>query len=150
MADTFNARAKPGSCSTSVLRDDIAFARPGATDEDIHATAAAAHVTEFVDQLPDGFATLVGERGVECLGGRRQRVVLARAIVCGAPILLLDEVWRLMDGRAALVAAHRPSAACKAGHTAARQCRSRLDEASTHWQPAQARLSIGSDEAIRQ
>ncbi|KQX65358.1 ABC transporter ATP-binding protein [Streptomyces sp. Root1310] len=107
------------------LRDNIAFARPGATDEEIHAAAAAAHVTEFVDQLPDGFGTLVGERGVKLSGGQRQRVALARAILRDAPILLLDEatsaldsesellvqdaLWRLMDGRTALVVAHRLS-----------------------------------------
>ncbi|MFC9469831.1 ABC transporter ATP-binding protein [Streptomyces coelicoflavus] len=107
------------------LRDNIAFARPGATDEEIHAAAAAAHVTEFAEQLPDGFATLVGERGVKLSGGQRQRVALARAILRDAPILLLDEatsaldsesellvqdaLWRLMDGRTALVVAHRLS-----------------------------------------
>ncbi|KUN30058.1 ABC transporter ATP-binding protein [Streptomyces antibioticus] len=107
------------------LRDNIAFARPGATDEEIHAAAAAAHVTEFAEQLPDGFGTLVGERGVKLSGGQRQRVALARAILRDAPILLLDEatsaldseseilvqdaLWRLMDGRTALVVAHRLS-----------------------------------------
>ncbi|WP_328563540.1 ABC transporter ATP-binding protein [Streptomyces coelicoflavus] len=107
------------------LRDNIAFARPDATDEEIHAAAAAAHVTEFAEQLPDGFATLVGERGVKLSGGQRQRVALARAILRDAPILLLDEatsaldsesellvqdaLWRLMDGRTALVVAHRLS-----------------------------------------
>ncbi|MCT7354138.1 ABC transporter ATP-binding protein/permease [Streptomyces sp. 15-116A] len=107
------------------LRDNIAFARPGATDEEIRAAAAAAHVTEFADQLPDGFATLVGERGVKLSGGQRQRVALARAVLRDAPILLLDEatsaldsesellvqdaLWRLMEGRTALVVAHRLS-----------------------------------------
>ncbi|MFH9089387.1 ABC transporter ATP-binding protein [Streptomyces sp. NPDC017673] len=107
------------------LRDNIAFARPGATDEEIRAAAVAAHVTEFADQLPDGFATLVGERGVKLSGGQRQRVALARAILRDAPVLLLDEatsaldsesellvqdaLWRLMDGRTALVVAHRLS-----------------------------------------
>ncbi|MEV5515481.1 ABC transporter ATP-binding protein [Streptomyces flaveolus] len=107
------------------LRDNIAFARPGATDDEIRAAAAAAHVTEFADQLPDGFATLVGERGVKLSGGQRQRVALARAILRDAPVLLLDEatsaldsesellvqdaLWRLMDGRTALVVAHRLS-----------------------------------------
>ncbi|MEW2296747.1 ABC transporter ATP-binding protein [Streptomyces sp. NPDC006743] len=107
------------------LRDNIAFARPGATDEEIHAAAEAAHVTEFACQLPDGFATLVGERGVKLSGGQRQRVALARAILRDAPVLLLDEatsaldsesellvqdaLWRLMEGRTALVVAHRLS-----------------------------------------
>ncbi|MEU7722077.1 ABC transporter ATP-binding protein [Streptomyces tibetensis] len=107
------------------LRDNIAFARPDATDAEILRAAEAAHVTEFADALPDGFDTMVGERGVKLSGGQRQRVALARAILRDAPILLLDEatsaldsesellvqeaLWRLMDGRTALVVAHRLS-----------------------------------------
>lgn len=107
------------------LRDNIAFARPDATDAEIRRAAEAAHVTEFADGLPDGFDTMVGERGVKLSGGQRQRVALARAILRDAPILLLDEatsaldseseilvqdaLWRLMDGRTALVVAHRLS-----------------------------------------
>ncbi|MFJ4870128.1 ABC transporter ATP-binding protein [Streptomyces sp. NPDC088757] len=107
------------------LRDNIAFARPDATDAEIRRAAGAAHVTEFVDGLPDGFDTMVGERGVKLSGGQRQRVALARAILRDAPILLLDEatsaldseseilvqdaLWRLMEGRTALVVAHRLS-----------------------------------------
>ncbi len=107
------------------LRDNIAFARPDATDAEIRRAAEAAHVTEFADALPDGFDTMVGERGVKLSGGQRQRVALARAILRDAPILLLDEatsaldseseilvqeaLWRLMDGRTALVVAHRLS-----------------------------------------
>jgi len=107
------------------LRDNIAFARPGATDAEIHRAAEAAHVTEFVSSLPDGYDTMVGERGVKLSGGQRQRVALARAILRDAPILLLDEatsaldseseilvqeaLWRLMEGRTALVVAHRLS-----------------------------------------
>ncbi|MDI2131700.1 ABC transporter ATP-binding protein [Yinghuangia seranimata] len=107
------------------LRDNIAFARPDASEKEIRAAAEAAHVTEFADGLPDGFDTLVGERGVKLSGGQRQRVALARAILRDAPILLLDEatsaldsesellvqqaLWELMDGRTALVVAHRLS-----------------------------------------
>ncbi|RSS44060.1 ABC transporter ATP-binding protein [Streptomyces sp. WAC08241] len=107
------------------LRDNIAFARPDATDAEIRRAAGAAHVTEFVDGLPDGFDTMVGERGVKLSGGQRQRVALARAILRDAPVLLLDEatsaldseseilvqeaLWRLMEGRTALVVAHRLS-----------------------------------------
>ena len=107
------------------LRDNIAFARPEATDAEIRQAAEAAHVTEFADALPDGFDTMVGERGVKLSGGQRQRVALARAILRDAPILLLDEatsaldseseiliqqaLWRLMEGRTALVVAHRLS-----------------------------------------
>ena len=107
------------------LRDNIAFARPHATDAEIHQAAQAAHVTEFADALPDGFDTMVGERGVKLSGGQQQRVALARAILRDAPILLLDEatsaldseseilvqqaLWQLMEGRTALVVAHRLS-----------------------------------------
>ncbi|MFJ8538989.1 ABC transporter ATP-binding protein [Streptomyces sp. NPDC093591] len=107
------------------LRENIAFARPDATDAEIRRAAEAAHVTEFVDALPNGFDTMVGERGIKLSGGQRQRVALARAILRDAPILLLDEatsaldseseilvqeaLWRLMDGRTALVVAHRLS-----------------------------------------
>ena len=107
------------------LRDNIAFARPDATDAEIRRAAEAAHVTEFADALPEGFDTMVGERGVKLSGGQRQRVALARAILRDAPILLLDEatsaldsesellvqeaLWRLMEGRTALVVAHRLS-----------------------------------------
>ncbi|MFF4370865.1 ABC transporter ATP-binding protein [Streptomyces sp. NPDC001594] len=107
------------------LRENIAFARPDATDAEIRRAAEAAHVTEFADALPDGFDTMVGERGIKLSGGQRQRVALARAILRDAPVLLLDEatsaldseseilvqdaLWRLMEGRTALVVAHRLS-----------------------------------------
>ncbi|MEV0232505.1 ABC transporter ATP-binding protein [Nonomuraea sp. NPDC050786] len=107
------------------VRDNIAFARPGATEAEIMEAARAAHVMEFAESLPDGFDTLVGERGVKLSGGQRQRVALARAILRDAPILLLDEatsaldseseilvqeaLWHLMRDRTALVVAHRLS-----------------------------------------
>jgi ATP-binding cassette subfamily B protein len=107
------------------LRENIAFARPDATPAEIRRAAGIAHVTEFADALPDGFDTMVGERGVKLSGGQRQRVALARAVLRDAPILLLDEatsaldseseilvqeaLWRVMDGRTALVVAHRLS-----------------------------------------
>jgi ATP-binding cassette subfamily B protein len=107
------------------LRENIAFGRPGATEAEIRRAAEAAHVTEFVDGLPDGFDTVVGERGIKLSGGQRQRVALARAILRDAPILLLDEatsaldseseilvqqaLWQLMEDRTALVVAHRLS-----------------------------------------
>jgi ATP-binding cassette subfamily B protein len=107
------------------LRDNIAFARPGATDAEIYRAAQAAHVTEFAEALPNGFGTMVGERGIKLSGGQRQRVALARAILRDAPILLLDEatsaldseseilvqqaLWQLMEDRTALVVAHRLS-----------------------------------------
>ncbi|PKW16560.1 ABC transporter ATP-binding protein [Saccharopolyspora spinosa] len=107
------------------LRENIVFARPDATEAEIQKAAQAAHVTEFAESLPDGFDTLVGERGIKLSGGQRQRVALARAILRDAPILLLDEatsaldsqseiliqeaLWQIMAGRTALVVAHRLS-----------------------------------------
>jgi ATP-binding cassette subfamily B protein len=107
------------------LRDNIAFARPDATEAEIRRAAEAAYVTEFADDLPEGFDTMVGERGVKLSGGQQQRVALARAILRNAPILLLDEatsaldseseilvqqaLWPLMEDRTTLVVAHRLS-----------------------------------------
>ena len=107
------------------LRDNIAFGRPDASEAEIRSAAEAAHVVDFIDGLPQGFDTLVGERGVKLSGGQRQRVAIARAILRDAPILLLDEatsaldsesealiqdaLWRLMARRTAVVVAHRLS-----------------------------------------
>jgi ATP-binding cassette subfamily B protein len=107
------------------LGENIAFGRPGATDAEIRAAAAAAHVLEFADGLPQGFEILVGERGVKLSGGQRQRVAIARAILRDAPVLLLDEatsaldseseahiqqaLWTMMEGRTAIAVAHRLS-----------------------------------------
>jgi ATP-binding cassette, subfamily B, bacterial len=107
------------------VRDNIAYGRPDATLEEIIAAAQAANAHEFITALPDGYDTLIGERGVTLSGGQRQRIALARAIVRDAPILLLDEpttgldassealvvqgMARLMEGRTVLVIAHRLS-----------------------------------------
>lgn len=131
------------------LRENIAFARPAATDEEIRRAAEAAHVMEFADALPDGFDTMVGERGVKLSGGQRQRVALARAILRDAPILLLDEatsaldsesevlvqdaLWRLMDGRTALVVAHRLSTVATMDRLVVLD-RGRIVEQGTHHQ----------------
>lgn len=129
------------------LRDNIAFARPDATDAEIRRAAEAAHVTEFADALPEGFGTMVGERGVKLSGGQRQRVALARAILRDAPILLLDEatsaldseseilvqeaLWRLMEGRTALVVAHRLSTVARMDRLVVLD-RGRIVEQGTH------------------
>ena len=107
------------------LRDNLAFGRPDASMADIEAAAAAAHAAEFIEQLPDGYDTLVGERGIKLSGGQRQRVAIARALLRHAPILLLDEatssldsesealiqpaLLALMEKRTAIVIAHRLS-----------------------------------------
>ena len=107
------------------IADNIRVGRAGASDADVRRAAQLAHAAEFVEALPDGYDTLVGERGVKLSGGQRQRVAIARAILKDAPILVLDEatssldsesekliqdaLWRLMADRTALVIAHRLS-----------------------------------------
>ncbi len=79
------------------IRDNIRFGCPEATDEEVLAAARAARCEEFIARLPNGFDTLVGERGVKLSGGQRQRVGIARAFLKNAPILLLDEATSALD-----------------------------------------------------
>jgi ATP-binding cassette subfamily B protein len=107
------------------IRENIAYGDPQAKQPDIERAAKNAHATEFIDLLPDGYETLVGERGVKLSGGQRQRVAIARAMLKDAPILVLDEatsaldsesealiqdaLWKLMEDKTAIVIAHRLS-----------------------------------------
>lgn len=107
------------------LAENIAYGRPGATLDEIEEAARLAHVDLFVKDLPKGYDTLVGERGIKLSGGERQRVAIARAILSGTPILILDEatssldslselyirqaIERLSAGRTTIVVAHRLS-----------------------------------------
>ncbi len=79
------------------LRENIAYGKPNATDEEIRQAAQYANALEFIDALPQGFDTLVGERGIKLSGGQRQRVAIARALLKDAPILLLDEATSALD-----------------------------------------------------
>jgi ATP-binding cassette subfamily B protein len=89
----------------SVL-ENIRYGRPDASDEDVAAAARAAHCGEFIRQLPEGFDTIVGERGVRLSGGQRQRIGIARAILADAPIVLLDEATSALDTESELAIQH--------------------------------------------
>ena len=107
------------------VRDNILFSRPGATEVEMIQAAKTANAHEFIALLPNGYGTLIGERGVKLSGGQRQRVAIARAVLKDAPILILDEATssvdtetelliqqaleRLMVGKTTIVIAHRLS-----------------------------------------
>ena len=111
------------------LRENIAYGRPNSGEEEIIKAAKQANAWEFINDLPDGLDTLVGERGIKLSGGQRQRIAIARAILKDAPILLLDEATSaldsesekliqdsltdLMKGRTSVVIAHRLSTIAK-------------------------------------
>ncbi|MFJ1730269.1 ABC transporter ATP-binding protein [Streptomyces sp. NPDC088254] len=114
------------------VRDNIAFGRAGASRSDIEDAARAAHAHDFITALPDGYDTIIGERGMRLSGGQRQRLAVARALVSDAPLLILDEATSSVDiaaekavvdaleklraGRTVLVIAHRLSTVAGADH----------------------------------
>ncbi len=128
-------------------RDNIAFGRPDAAAGEIEAAARDALAEEFIEALPDGFDTQLGERGVTLSGGQRQRIAIARAILRDAPILLLDEATsaldaesetlvqtaleRLMKGRTTIVVAHRLATVLKADRIIVMD-KGRIVEQGTH------------------
>ena len=79
------------------VRENILFGRPDATEEQIIAAAQIANAHEFITALPDGYDTLIGERGVKLSGGQKQRLSIARAVLKDAPILILDEATSSVD-----------------------------------------------------
>src|SRR5262249_14704048 len=79
------------------IAENIAYGRPDATREEIVAAAQAANADGFVRELPDGYDTVIGERGASLSGGQRQRISLARALLKDAPILILDEPTSALD-----------------------------------------------------
>ncbi|HKS08028.1 MAG TPA: ABC transporter ATP-binding protein [Pyrinomonadaceae bacterium] len=79
------------------VADNIAFGRPGATRQEIVAAARAAHAHDFIEQLPEGYDTVLNERGGQLSGGERQRIAIARAVLKDAPVLILDEPTSALD-----------------------------------------------------
>ena len=127
--------------------ENIRYGRPGATDEEVMVAARAAHAHDFLQRLPEGYNTFLGERGVRLSGGQRQRISIARAILKNAPLLLLDEATSALDseseravqaaleeamkGRTTLVIAHRLSTVVNADRIVVMDS-GRIVDAGTH------------------
>ena len=121
---TFALAGQEAHVFDSTIRENLRLARPTATDEELVDALRRARLDDWVESLPDGLATLVGEEGSQLSGGQRQRLVVARALLADAPVLLLDEptahldeptaealvrdVLEAADGRSVLLITHRP------------------------------------------
>ena len=110
---------------SGTIRDNIAYGKDGATQAEIERAARDAHAHDFITGFPDGYATMIGERGTKLSGGQKQRIALARALIADPRVLILDEATsnldaeseaavqsalaRLMHGRTTIIVAHRLS-----------------------------------------
>ncbi|MBV9215573.1 MAG: ABC transporter ATP-binding protein [Acidobacteria bacterium] len=131
------------------VRQNISYGKPDATDDEIRHAAKVAYADEFIDQLPQGYDTLVGERGLLLSGGQRQRLAIARAVLVNAPVLILDEATsaldtesetmvqkalaNLMEDRTSLVIAHRLSTVRRADTIVVME-KGKIVETGTHEQ----------------
>ena len=129
------------------IRYNISYGKPDATDEELQHAASVAYAAEFINEMPEKFDTLVGERGVFLSGGQRQRVAIARAVLVDAPVLILDEATSALDAesevlvqkalsnlmrdRTSIVIAHRLSTVRKAEKIVVME-RGRIVETGTH------------------
>ena len=132
---------------SGTVRENIAYSRPDASAEDVASAARAAHAWEFIERLPDGLETRVGERGVKLSGGQRQRIAIARVFLKDPAVVVLDEATSSLDsvserlveeamedllrGRSTLIIAHRLSTVLRADRVAVIE-RGRLVEEGTH------------------
>ncbi len=129
------------------IRENILFGRPGATEEEVISAAEIANASEFINHMPNGYDTLIGERGVKLSGGQKQRLSIARAVLKDSPILILDEATssvdtetemliqqaleRLIKGRTTIIIAHRLSTVRNADRIVALEG-ARIVETGTH------------------
>ena len=132
---------------TDTVKENIRFARPNAPDEEVARAAELAGAAEFIAHLPDGYDTVLGERGFSLSGGQRQRIAIARAILADPAVLVLDDatsavdatkeheiraaLTTVMEGRTTLVIAHRPATIALADRVALLEG-GRIVEEGTH------------------
>ncbi|MBK8149165.1 MAG: ATP-binding cassette domain-containing protein [Acidobacteria bacterium] len=129
------------------IRYNITYGRPDATDEELREAARVAFAADFIDELPQKYDTIVGERGIFLSGGQRQRIAIARAVMTQAPVLILDEATsaldaeserlvqkalaNLMENKTSIVIAHRLSTIRRANRIVVME-RGRIKESGTH------------------